>query len=110
MEPVNLGNRKTYRRISEQKAGESAVDYLVRKIQEKASTQDDVDQYFETLYKSAGQENTVGKTFTSGEIGEAFVICMGNFDATANKGKGKGKGEKGKEKGTTANFIMEHHG
>ena len=110
VELENLGNRKTCRRISEQKTGESTVDYLVRKIQEKASTQDDVEQYFETFYKSAGKENIVGKTFTSGEIGEAFVICMGNFDATTKKGKGKGKGKKGKGKGKKANFIMEHHG
>ena len=54
---MSIGNRKTYTRISEQKEGETAVDYLIGKINEKARTQEDVEQYFETLNKSAGKEN-----------------------------------------------------
>ena len=39
------------------------MDYLVRKINEKARTQEDVEQYFETLNRSAGKENSLGEIF-----------------------------------------------
>ena len=93
-------------RISIQKSSETVVEYIVRKVGEKTSNREDCEQYFETMFKNADQENSVGKTFTTSEIGEAFVISMGKFDA-AIKGKGK---EKGSKKGKPRHVVIEHHG
>ena len=76
----------------------------------KTKTQEDVERYFKTLNRSAGKENSGGKTFSSNEIGEAFVICMGAFEVQSGKGKSKAKGTKGKGKGKQPSLVMEHHG
>jgi hypothetical protein len=99
---VNLGKKKELKlKPSIQKDSETNVDYIIRKVGEKSKGRDDMEIYFETMFKNADQENSMGITFTTSEIGEAFVICMGKLEIE-EKGKGnKGKREMGKERGHT---------
>ena len=111
-EPPITENKETHFRISKPKEGEPPADHLVRKVRENPNPKN-TEQFFETLYMSAGIENSVGITFTVEDIGEAYVRCIGDFDPPLGKGKpkgrGKGRGRNGKKKGFTPG-IAEHHG
>ena len=78
--PAEQKKPDTTIRISKQKDSESNVDYLIRKIKEKSKTKEDAETYLETLLKNAGAPNSVGKTFSEEEIGQAFFECMTYFD------------------------------
>ena len=109
IETTELGNRETYRRITWRRAGESAVEHLVRKVKERAKNVQGVEECLKTVLRSENEENSVGLTSTTEDIGEAFVICSGIFDNPKGKNKGKKKGPKGRGKGGSPT-ITEHHG
>ena len=45
-----------------------------------------MEMYFETMFKNADRENSIGRTFTTSDIGEAFVICMGKLEIEESLG------------------------
>ena len=109
LEKMNPGKKEVQSRPSTQKENESTVEYIVRKVGEKADSRESTEMFFETMYKNADRENSVGKTFTTSEIGEAFVICMGKLETPSGKSKGKGKKGSGKG-GYRHQTVTEHHG
>ena len=56
------------------------MEYLVRKVPEKAKDKEDAEIYVDVLLRNAKIPNSVGKTFTENEVGKAFVECMSILD------------------------------
>ena len=62
-----------------------------QQIFDKAKNKEDAGILFDVLHRTAGNPNSVGKTFSEEEIGQTFVECMLYSDPPTTGRERKGK-------------------
>merc|ERR1711920_395831 len=63
------------------------VDLIVRQIIRKADDVNKAEKLFDTVHRSIGVENKLGRVFTEEDVTEAWLRCQAFFEEQAEKAR-----------------------
>merc|ERR1712039_305954 len=63
------------------------VDLIVRQIIRKADDVNKAEKLFDTVHRSIGVENKLGRVFSEEDVTEAWLRCQASFEEQAEKAR-----------------------